>query len=302
MAKSFDTQERPVGDGEYMQSQVTLNDDGNFQVVTHTFTHVALKGFTGGVMVTFSDAQGNIIMRWGPVSYGVDGTAIPFGSASDRTVTETGSMSSSQAQTVDRIDAVLAYMPNIRFWTDLGAAPAAIQKIIDFIEWLINALQSAGGSPTQVNQTTSDGEQELQEGAGNLWAGTSTGNVWLGHVSRLFHTAQPPSPPPLPTPTGLSEVVGALRTVTFKWSRVANATGYSVEVQRGTTHVETKTGHEYTTYAAVPSGMVPGTSGTSRTFTAPTGFALGRWRVTAGDSTGHHSPSAATAWRAFEIP
>jgi hypothetical protein len=81
--KTIDTGDQSIGGPRYMRSMVSIDDSGNMQVRTNTYSHWDLRGFTGGVLVSLSDAQGNLLYITPIASYGVDGRLV-FWSVSNR--------------------------------------------------------------------------------------------------------------------------------------------------------------------------------------------------------------------------
>lgn len=66
----------------YMETSFNLDSNGNLNARTRTWTDVKLKGFTGGVLIAFTDASRTPIWSSEQQRYGVDGTYI---GKSDRT-------------------------------------------------------------------------------------------------------------------------------------------------------------------------------------------------------------------------
>ncbi len=60
----------------YMETTFDLDSNGNLNARTKTWTDVKLKGFTGGVVIAFTDASGNAIWTSQQQQYGVDGKLI----------------------------------------------------------------------------------------------------------------------------------------------------------------------------------------------------------------------------------
>jgi hypothetical protein len=60
----------------YMETSFDLDSNGNLNARTKTWTDVKLKGFTGGVLIAFTDASGSAIWSTEQQRYGVDGTFI----------------------------------------------------------------------------------------------------------------------------------------------------------------------------------------------------------------------------------
>lgn len=62
-----------LGANHWMQSKVTLRQDGRIDALTHTETDTDLGGFHGGVGLIFSDANQVVIGQSNTHSFGVDG-------------------------------------------------------------------------------------------------------------------------------------------------------------------------------------------------------------------------------------
>src|SRR5262245_32768817 len=72
--KSSDTGEVSIGGPRYMRAIANLADTGALEITTNTYSHLALAGFTGGVLVTLADASGTVLYISPLAQYGVDGT------------------------------------------------------------------------------------------------------------------------------------------------------------------------------------------------------------------------------------
>lgn len=84
--------------GWHMTTTVSINTDGRIFCKTRTWTNNYGFGFTGAVVVTLSDAAGNIITILPKQRYGV--AAILFGTPSDRTNYWNARVSSRQRQAI----------------------------------------------------------------------------------------------------------------------------------------------------------------------------------------------------------
>ncbi|MBA3921069.1 MAG: hypothetical protein H0X31_04895 [Nostocaceae cyanobacterium] len=60
----------------YMETSFDLDSNGNLNARTKTWTDVKLKGFTGGVLIAFTDTSGSVIWSTEQQRYGVDGKLI----------------------------------------------------------------------------------------------------------------------------------------------------------------------------------------------------------------------------------
>lgn len=60
----------------YMETLFDLDSNGNLNARTKTWTDVKLKGFTGGVLIAFTDTSGSVIWSTEQQRYGVDGKLI----------------------------------------------------------------------------------------------------------------------------------------------------------------------------------------------------------------------------------
>ena len=70
------TQKTDVVKKGYMETSFDLDSNGNLNATTRTWTDVKLKGFTGGVIIAFTDATGSAIWSTEQQRYGVDGKMI----------------------------------------------------------------------------------------------------------------------------------------------------------------------------------------------------------------------------------
>lgn len=75
-----------LGDHRYMETSITISASGRIDGVTRTWTGKHMEGFTGGVTVFITDKDGNVLYKTKVQKYGVNGTEIPGGASSDRTV------------------------------------------------------------------------------------------------------------------------------------------------------------------------------------------------------------------------
>lgn len=309
MATTFDTRDRVVSpDGStpwYMRSQVTLNDDGSISATTRTYTHAWLRGFTGGVLATFSDAQGNIVHKLGPIQYGVDGEHMPFGSPSDRTDTATDTIPAADAQRVDRIDVFIGYMPENRFWDDLATKiPDGVNKLVQFIAWLVQTWTSlnGGGAGSGNGPGPSSSASALVTDPATLVAS----GVWHGDVRNRLGPMVTVRLPQLATPQPIAPADrvaagDANGTVTVSWEAVPNATGYWLTVDRGhMVPVHGRTGNLDDHLMMVPFLRMQ-ISGTQKTFTLPFDTTTVRWSVAAVDASGHYAASPSSAPRGFTL-
>ncbi len=71
------TQKNDVVRKGYMETSFALESDGILNAVTKTWTDVKFAGFTGGVIIALTNADGIAIWATDQQTYGVDGTAIP---------------------------------------------------------------------------------------------------------------------------------------------------------------------------------------------------------------------------------
>src|SRR4051794_26659056 len=74
--------DKPLSTGHLMKTDGKLTADGNLRAVTRTRSVVLLGGFHGCVQATVHDAQGTLIAKSAPHTYGVDGVWV---GQSDRT-------------------------------------------------------------------------------------------------------------------------------------------------------------------------------------------------------------------------
>ncbi|WP_238011669.1 hypothetical protein KZZ52_14390 [Dactylosporangium sp. AC04546] len=154
--KTIDTGDQSIGGPRYMRSMVSLDDSGNMQVRTNTFSHWDLRGFTGGVLVSLSDAQGKLLYITPIVSYGVDGRLV-FWSVSNRWDNEYYNVGADVARQVDRVDVWQGPTPKNR----LVPIVNDLIIIVRLVAWLIEQWQKSsgddGGSGDGPVQTTRQG-------------------------------------------------------------------------------------------------------------------------------------------------
>jgi hypothetical protein len=105
-------------------------------------------------------------------------------------------------------------------------------------------------------------------------------------------TPQPLATPTLVSPAPNTKFQQTSRSLTVTWKPVTGATGYQVEVEYSTDSGKT--------WETLESPTVTPVANTSLRFTF-SGDYLGRWCVTALDSTNTHSPSAPTPWWTFSF-
>ena len=75
--------EDDLGDGRHMKTTVRFSGTGKAYAETKTWTDNNFVGFTGGVLIAYVDANGDVLGMSEMVQFGVDGRAIP-GKASTR--------------------------------------------------------------------------------------------------------------------------------------------------------------------------------------------------------------------------
>jgi hypothetical protein len=164
--KTLDTNEKSVdGQPHYMRSLVFLDDTGHLQVRTNTYSHVWFVGFHGGILACLTDRSGKLLYSTPVTAYGVDGSAVPFGT-SNRWDTEDYNVGAAVAQQTDRIDVLLYRAPDTNlagFVKTLEDAVQTLKEIWDVIYPIIKAIGdwlSSGdyngpvdeGGPTQVTE------------------------------------------------------------------------------------------------------------------------------------------------------
>jgi hypothetical protein len=66
-----------VGAGDWMETTVTISNNGRIDGKTRTWTTVCADGFTGGVIVFLFDQAGNVLHSTPLKKYGVNGTCVP---------------------------------------------------------------------------------------------------------------------------------------------------------------------------------------------------------------------------------
>lgn len=66
-----------IGQGDWMETEVTISNTGRIDATTETWTTVCADGFTGGVMIFLFDNNGNVLHSTPLKKYGVNGTCVP---------------------------------------------------------------------------------------------------------------------------------------------------------------------------------------------------------------------------------
>jgi hypothetical protein len=61
----------------YMSGKASIDKSGSIKVTTHLESHIALSGFTGGMVASFMDAAGKALFVTPILQYGVDGYSVP---------------------------------------------------------------------------------------------------------------------------------------------------------------------------------------------------------------------------------
>ncbi|BBH68629.1 hypothetical protein ACTI_53140 [Actinoplanes sp. OR16] len=153
---TIDTTEQSIGGPRYMRSIVSLDDAGNMQVRTNTFSHWDLRGFTGGVLVSLSDVEGNLLHITPLVSYGVDGRLV-FWSTSNRWDNEYYNVGPDVARRVDRIDVWHGPTPKNRFVPIMTDILFTVRLIIWIVEQWQQSSGDDGGAGDPPVQTTRQG-------------------------------------------------------------------------------------------------------------------------------------------------
>jgi hypothetical protein len=128
--KTLDTAEKSVdGQPHYMHTLVFLDDTGHLQVRTNTYSHVWFAGFHGGIVVCLTDRSGGLLYATPVTAYGVDGSAVPFGT-SNRWDTEDYNVGAAVAQQTDRIDVLLFRAPD----TNLAGFLKTVEDVLHEVE------------------------------------------------------------------------------------------------------------------------------------------------------------------------
>jgi hypothetical protein len=166
--KTLDTDEKSVdGQPHYMRSLVFLDDTGHLQVRTNTYSHVWFVGFHGGIVVTLTDRSGKLLYATPATAYGVDGSAVPFGTA-NRWDTEDYNVGATVAQQTDRIDVLLfrAADTNLAgFLKTLGDIVKAVEDVWAMIQAIIQQIGDAEQSGEYTGSMETDGPTQVTEDA-----------------------------------------------------------------------------------------------------------------------------------------
>jgi hypothetical protein len=136
--KTLDTDEKSVdGQPHYMRTLVFLDDTGHLQVRTNTYSHVWFVGFHGGIIACMTDRSGKLLYATPVTAYGVDGSAVPFGT-SNRWDTEDYNVGAAVAQQTDRIDVLLFRAPD----TNLAGFLKTLEDVIHTLDEFWKVLKS----------------------------------------------------------------------------------------------------------------------------------------------------------------
>ena len=185
MPKTIDTDVKSVGGPRYMRAIVSLDDVGNMQVRTNTFVHIDLAGFTGGVIVSLSDASGQLLYVTPIVQYGVDGRFI-FWSQSDRWDNELLQRGPDIARRTARIDVWLGWAPKNRLLTDLVIVATTV---VEIVLWLIENWPEDDQGQTTENRPVQSTYQALTAQRGELQPGVEPTSLPFDQPSTFTVTA-----------------------------------------------------------------------------------------------------------------
>ncbi len=140
--KSFGTPLQNIRDNNgnthpwYMSGTASIDDRGTIKTSTHLESHIALSGFTGGMVAAFLNSEGQSIYTTPILQYGVDGYDVPSwlgGTPSPRTVSAEFHVDPSIYPQVDKINIFLFHDGKNRAGADLEVAWAIVLVIIKWI-------------------------------------------------------------------------------------------------------------------------------------------------------------------------
>jgi hypothetical protein len=167
----------------YMSGSASIDASGSLRTTTRLESHIALSGFTGGMLVALLNSNGQAIYTTPILQYGVDGYDVPSwlgGTPSPRNVSANFQLNPGLFEQVDRININLFHAPKNR----LGAVLSqALPIVIEIVKWII-ALYGSSDSSTVVSSTSSSLIGPVSDG------GLKSGAKYTIHVpSGQFLTA-----------------------------------------------------------------------------------------------------------------
>jgi hypothetical protein len=158
--KSFEVPLQPITDTNknkhpwYMSGTASLDVSGTLKTTAHLESHIALSGFTGGMVVALLNSDGQSVFTTPIMQYGVDGYDVPSwlgATPSPRTASATFQVDPALYDQVDRINIDLFHAPKNRLGSVINQA---LPVVITIVEWIIK-IYGGSDSSTVVSSTSS---------------------------------------------------------------------------------------------------------------------------------------------------
>jgi hypothetical protein len=138
----------------YMSGTASIDDSGNINTTTHLESHIALSGFTGGMVAAFLNSNGQSEFTTPVLQYGVDGYNVPSwlgGTPSPRDVSASFKVDPAFYGEVSSINIDLFYAPHNRFGTDINQV---LPRVKDVVQWIGSLFGSSSSSNSSVVSST----------------------------------------------------------------------------------------------------------------------------------------------------
>jgi len=140
--KSFSMPLQPIVDGSgnphpwYMSGSASIDVSGQVRTTTHLERHIALSGFTGGMVACFSNSGGQALFTTPILQYGVDGFAVPAflgATPSPRDASASFQVDPSIYAQTDTITIFLFHAGKNRLGVDIKTALPTVIQIVGFL-------------------------------------------------------------------------------------------------------------------------------------------------------------------------
>jgi hypothetical protein len=170
MVKSFSVPLQNIRDNNgnthpwYMSGSASVDPSGSVLVTTHLESHIALSGFTGGMVASFMNTSGQALFVTPILQYGVDGYSVPSwlgGTPSPRDASASFQVNADVYTQTDKIEIFLFHAGKNRLGLDIGKALPTIMTIVGWIVTICGAVAAKqseiifrASSPSLSNITT----------------------------------------------------------------------------------------------------------------------------------------------------
>jgi hypothetical protein len=124
-----------LDEGEWMEASAKFSNNGRLERRVHIWTRNEIGGFTGGCAIYFYDRDYNNIANSRLITYGVDGTGVPF-KTSDRTVNDIDEIGQDIFNRCAGMQILLGKNPRSRLKEDIDEGVYVARAVIELIgEW-----------------------------------------------------------------------------------------------------------------------------------------------------------------------